>query len=206
MTENLFHAMIWVSSWGDDRVLLRKLKDRPEIYSIFHIMGTASYLLDVFVNQKKDLRDLVFEIKRYTLPQVPVPIVTSMSTQKVLKVYKHQKDFNIAYYSEERIYGFTRVFNKGPDDTFILNVMGEPRLKTILRLQGGMTFLLEIMASTAEEIMEMTGRIKEIPTVQTMETQEVLAVIKYRGVVFEDPTAPPKFIAPIIKPGDIVTL
>ena len=118
--------MIWFSSWGDDRVLINKFKDRPEVYSIFHLMGTASYLLDVFVTRKGIMRELIYEMKRYTIPQAPVPMVSSLSTQKVLKVYKHQKDFNIAYYSEERIYAFTRVFIREPDETFIPNIMGEP--------------------------------------------------------------------------------
>ncbi len=206
MSDNLFHAMLWVSSWGDDRVLLSKLKERPEIYSIFHVMGTSSYLLDVFTSHKKDMRYLIFEMKRYTLPQMPLPIITSISTQKVLKVYKHQKDFNIAYYSEERIYCFTRLFNKGPDEQFIAQIMQEPALKSILRLQGSMTFLLESMANTPEGVMELTSKLKSMPTVTSMETQEVMAVIKYRGVEFDDPTAPPKFIAPAIKPGDVITL
>ena len=120
MSENLFHAMLWISSWGDDRVLINKLKDRPEVYSIFHIMGSASYLLDVFVSSKRDMRNLIFEMKRYNLPQAPIPMVSSLATQKVLHVYKYQKDFNIAYYSEERIYAFTTLFVRQADEDFVV--------------------------------------------------------------------------------------
>jgi len=207
MNESLFHVMIWLSSWGDDRVLINKLRDRPEIFSIFHVMGTASYLLDVFVTHKKELRHLIWEIKRFVMsPQFPLPMVSSMSTQKILKVYKHQKDFNITYYSEDRIYAFSRLFNNGPDQEFFYKVMNENALKSILRMQGGTTFLLEIVANTEQEVLELTSRIKAVPTVVNMETQEVLAVVKYRGVLFEDPTALPTFIAPTIKPGDVITI
>jgi len=206
MTNDLFHAMIWMSSWGDDRVLMTKLKDRPEVYSIFHVMGTASYLLDIFVPNKRDMRGLIYEIKRYTMPQAPIPMVSSLSTQKVLKVYKHQKEFNIAYYSEDRTYAFTKLFVREPDENFVPGIVDDPILKSVLRLQGGTTFLLEIMAVSSEEVMAFTNKLKMNNVVTNMETQEVLAVIKYRGVVFEDPTAAPKFIAPSIEPGDIVTL
>jgi len=207
MTTDLFHAMIWLSSWGDDRVLISKLKDRPEIFSIFHVMGTASYLLDVFVAHKKHLRHLIWEIKRYVMsPQFPMPIVNSLSTQKILKVYKYQKEFNITYYSEDRVYAFTRLYYGGSDELFSQKLMNEPVLKSILRLQGGITFLLEVMASNSHEVINLLERIKAIPAVSQLETQEVLSVVKYRGVLFEDPTALPTFIAPTIKPGDVVTL
>jgi hypothetical protein len=50
--KEFFHAVVRIGSWGDGTGLINRLKDREEVYSIFHIMGGASYLLDVFCHDK----------------------------------------------------------------------------------------------------------------------------------------------------------
>lgn len=203
----LFHAIVRLTSWGDSSGLLNRLKSKDEIYSIFHIMGGASYLLDVFCQDRLHLRDLILEIKGYPLaPPAQVPVVRTLTAQKILKVFKSSKDFNITHYLGDRIYGFMWVNNLRHDDGFLGQMLDDPLIKSILYLQGGYVFLLEFMAYLNDEVFHLIRRVKGTESVAGTETQEVLSIIKYRGVLQEAPTAPPRFILPVAETGEIVTI
>lgn len=205
--KGLFHAIVGIGSWGDGSGLINRLKDKDEVYSIFHIMGGVSYLLDVFCHDKLRLRDLVLEIKRYPLsPLHPVPVVYTMATQKILKVFKSSRDFNITHYLGDKIYGFMWVNNLRHDDGFLGQFLDDPLIKSILYLQGENAFLLEFMAHTNEEVFHLIRKVKGIESVVGAETQEVLSIIKYRGVLEEAPMAPPRFIIPILETEEIITI
>jgi hypothetical protein len=205
--KDLFHAIVRIGSWGDGTGLINRLKDRDEVYSIFHIMGGASYLLDVFCRDKLQLRDLVLEIKRYPLsPPHPVPVVQGMTTNKILKVFKSSRDFNITHYLGDKIYGFMWVNNLRHDDGFLGRFVEDPLIKSILYLQGGQAFLLEFMTYTDEEVYQLIRKVKGIESVVSAETQEVLSIVKYRGVLEEAPTAPPRFIIPTLETEEIITI
>jgi hypothetical protein len=147
MTEKgLFHAVVRIGSWGDGTGLINRLKDKDEVYSIFHIMGGVSYLLDVFCYDKLRIRDLILEIKRYPLsPPHPVPVVHTMATQKILKIYKSSRDFNITHYLGDKIYGFVWVNNLRHDEDFLRQFLDDPLIKSILFLQGAHAFLMEFI-------------------------------------------------------------
>jgi hypothetical protein len=207
METEFFHAIIRIDSWGDGTGLINRLKDKDEIYSIFHIMGGASYLLDVFCHDKLRLRDLILEIKQYPLnASTTVPVVQSLNTQKILRVFKSSRDFNITHYLGDKIYGFIWVNNLRHDDLFLEQFQSDPRIKSILYLQGHQAFLLEFMAHTNEEVFRLIRMVKGIDTVAGAETHEVLSIIKYRGVLQEAPMAPPRFIIPIQETDQIITI
>jgi hypothetical protein len=203
----LFHAIVRVASWGDGTGLINRLKDKDEVYSIFHIMGGASYLLDVFCRDRLRLRDLILEIKQYPLSSAnPVPVVQSLTTLKILMVFKSSRDFNITHYLGDKIYGFIWVNNLRHDDGFFRSFVNDPTIKSILYLQGEHAFLLEFMVYTDDEVFNLIRRVKSIESVNSAETQEVLSLIKYRGVLREAPTAPPRFIIPVQETEEIITI
>lgn len=203
----LFHAIVRVGSWGDGTGLINRLKDKDEVYSIFHVMGGVSYLLDVFCYDKLRLRDLVLEIKKYPLsPPHPVPVVRTLATQKILKIFKSSRDFNITHYLGDKIYGFMWVNNLRHDDGFLGQFVDDPLIKSILFLQGEQAFLLEFMTHADEEVFHLIQKVKGMESVASTETQEVLSIIKYRGVLQEAPMAPPKFIIPISETEEIITI
>lgn len=208
MTEKgLFHAIVRIGSWGDGTGLINRLKDKDEVYSIFHIMGGVSYLLDVFCYDKLRIRDLILEIKRYPLnPPHPVPVVHTMATQKILKIYKSSRDFNITHYLGDKIYGFIWVNNLRHDENFLRQFLDDPRIKSILFLQGAHAFLMEFMTYSDEEVFHLIQRVKGMESVAAAEIQEVLTIIKYRGVLQEAPMAPPRFIIPVSETEGIITI
>jgi hypothetical protein len=118
--KRLFHAIVRIGSWGDGTGLINRLKDKDEVYSIFHTMGGASYLLDVFCRDKLRHRDLILELKQYPLsPPHPVPVVQVLTTEKILKVFKSSRDFSITHYLGDILYGFIWVNNLRHDDGFL---------------------------------------------------------------------------------------
>jgi hypothetical protein len=62
------------------------------------------------------------------------------------------------------------------------------------------------MAHTDEEVFHLVRRVKGIESVAGAETQEVLSIIKYRGVLQETPTAPRRFIIPTLEAEEIITI
>jgi|YNPNPStandDraft_1061719.scaffolds.fasta_scaffold00208_14 hypothetical protein len=203
----LFHAIVRIASWGEGSGLINRLKSKDEVYSIFHIMGGTSYLLDVFCRDRLHLRDLILEIKGYPLGHpAQVPVVRTLTTQKILKVFKSSREFNITHYLGDRIYGFMWVNNLRHDDGFLGQVLDDPLIKSILYLQGRYVFLLEFMAHLDDEVFHLIRRVKGTESVAGTETQEVLSIIKYRGVLQEAPTAPPRFILPVAETGEIITI
>lgn len=203
----LFHCIIRISSWGDSTGLLNRLREKDEVYSIFHIMGGASYLLDCFCHDKIGLRDLVLEIKRYTIASSnALPVVNSLTTQKILKVYKSSIGFNITHYLGDKIYGFILVNNLRNHEGFLRLILDVEDIKSVLYLQGDFSYLLEIMAQNNEEVFDLIQAVQTIESVTAMETQEVISIIKYRGVLREEPMAKPRFIVPSLLPEEIITI
>jgi hypothetical protein len=49
-------------------------------------------------------------------------------------------------------------------------------------------------------------RVKGMESVAAAEIQEVLSIIKYRGVLQEAPMAPPRFIIPVSETEEIITI
>ena len=205
--QRLFHAVIRIGSWGDGTGLVNRLKDKDEVYSIFHTMGGSSYLLDVFCKDKLQIRDLILEIKKLQIgAQNPIPVVQSLTTLKILRVFKSSRDFNITHYLGDKIYGFMWVNNLRNDEGFLRRFQEDPLVKSILYLQGAHSFLLEFMTHTDEDVFHLIRRIKGMESVMGAETQEVLSIIKYRGVLEEAPSAEPRFITPILETEDIITI
>jgi hypothetical protein len=163
--------------------------------------------VDVFVPDKGRLRSLILEMKRYTLAaNNPLPAVNTLNTQKILVVYKSQPEFNITHYLTDKQYGFMWLKTKGNDEELADILKDEEAIKSILYLQGEASFLLEVMIHNHADMVSLIQEIKNLEGVRDLEVQEVLSVIKYRGLLYEDPTAKPRFILPEIEAQEIITI
>jgi len=79
-------------------------------------------------------------------------------------------------------------------------------IKSVIYLQGDFSYLIEFMAQDNEDVFNLIRAVQVIESVTALETQEVISIIKYRGVLKEEPMTKPRFIVPSLLPEEIITI
>lgn len=178
----VIHSIIFLQNWGSSVPLMRILSEDQHVVSIFHIMGKHSYLLDANFDNKDQLEDWINNIKSVNLVS-GIPAVISLETQKIIETIKLKTDFSLENYLslKEKNHFFMKIDNPHRDEKLISVLQKNPIVCSILHVQGACSFICEVITDDYEKYKLLLKDVKKIESVNHIETQEVIAVIKYRN-------------------------
>ncbi len=187
MNDTLIHALVLIQNWGEEDAVLKELKRNPHIISIFHIMGRHSYLLDVNFDGRDQLAAWITRLKAIKL-ESGVPAIISMQTQKIIEVLKQKDTFSLNDYLTLRstYHFFVKIDNPHHDDSLLRLLTKSPIVGSVLHVQGGNSFTIEVIVSDYEDYRKLLSQMKKLKTIHHIETQEVISVIKYRNQVLNE--------------------
>jgi len=187
MLKRVLHGLIFIQTWGECDELLQFLKGNEFVFSVFHIMGRHSYLVDALFDQKDELEQWIARVRAFKLDS-GVPAVLATQSNKVIAVYKRKEDFSLKNYREirDRNHMFMMI-NNPTNDAALLALLEElPTVHSILHVQGVHSFMVELIMEDYENFRELLTKIKALGTVQHIETQEVINVHKYRNTILDE--------------------
>jgi len=184
---NIIHAIVFIQNWGNGAELIRLLKDDPHVISLFHIMGRHSYLMDVNFDDKSQLESWIGKLKSISLPS-GVPALIAMETQKIIEVLKSKSDFSLGDYRamEEKFHFFMKIDNPHHDEKLIGLLRDDPIVFSNLHVQGENSFISEVITGDYAKYKNLLMKIKKLKSVHHIETQEVIAVLKYRNTIVDE--------------------
>ncbi len=184
---NLIHAIVHIQNWGEDSEPLSLLKHNPHVISIFHIMGRKSYLLDVNFDDKGQLENWIAAVKSIRLSS-GVPAVLAIETMKVIESHKKKEAFTLSSYKQisGQSHFFVKIDNPHHDQDLISVLSTSNIVQSLLHVQGDCSYICEIITADYADYKNLLQKIKSLPTVFHLETQEVLSVIKYRSQVIDE--------------------
>jgi len=187
MAENVKHALVLIHTWGDNTELLAMLKNNKHCVSIFHIMGRYSFLVDANFDNFEQIENWVNQLKALKLSS-GVPAVIQMLTQRVIDVHKTKSDFTLQEYfaMKDREHFFVQIDSPQEDESLINSLKESSVVHSVLHVQGESSFTIEIIVDDYDEYRAFLKKIKKFHTINHIETQEVIAVIKYRNQIFDD--------------------
>jgi hypothetical protein len=187
MTSSVLHALIAVSNWGDAKELEYVMTRNSNIASVYHMMGGSSYILDANFDSKSQLSDWIAMMKGFKLPS-GVPAILSLRTLKIIDVYKQKGRFDLKNYREigDASHFFMYIDIEGSGDDVIGYVKNNDLVHSMIHIQGDHSFVLEVIAENYLKYKEMLWMIKSLKSVRRVETQEVIAVKKYRNQVVDE--------------------
>lgn len=183
----IIHAIVSVQNWGESAGLTASLKLDSNVASLFHIMGDRSYLLDANFNDKEQLEKWIAKIKSISLP-TSIPAVQSIETQKIIEVIKTKTEFNLGDYHNlsEKNHFFVKIDNPHQDEKLIKLLSDSSFVSSILHVQGRCSFIAEIITDDYESYKGLLLSLKELKSIQHLETQEVISVLKYRNTILDE--------------------
>ena len=187
MSTQVLHALIAVTNWGDKNELEYLMTHSPNAVSVFHMMGKSSYIIDANFDSKLQLEEWIAVMKGLKLSS-GVPSILSLQTQKIIDVYKQKGRFDLKNYSDasESSHFFLHVDVVGSGDDLIGFVKDNELVHSVLHIQGEHSFVMEVIAENYYKYKEMLWMIKSLKSVNHVETQEVIRVIKYRNQIFDE--------------------
>ena len=181
------NAVVFIQNWGDNTGLINTLKHDPHIISLFHIMGGRSYLMDAGFDGKAQIEQWIGRLKSLSLP-TGMPAIISIETQKVIEVFKTKSDFNLNDYLKisDNYHFFMKIDNPHHDEMLITLLRDESIVFSVLHVQGGCSFIAEVITSDYAKYKELLKKIKKLQSIHHLETLEVISVLKYRNKIIDD--------------------
>ena len=187
MQKSILHGLIFIQTWGESDELLRFLKGNEFVFSVFHIMGRHSYLVDALFHHKDELEQWIARVKAFRLDS-GVPAVISTQSNKVIEVHKRKEDFSLKNYREirDRNHMFMMIDNPTNDAALLALLEKVPIVQSILHVQGVHSFMIELITENYQSFKDLLVMIKSLGTVRHIETQEVISVPKYRNNILDE--------------------
>jgi DNA-binding Lrp family transcriptional regulator len=187
MAKNIIHAIIFIQNWGENRDILQVLRNNPHIISLFHIMGRHSYLIDANFDDKGQLEEWIARIKAVKLP-AGIPAIIAIQTQKIINVHKQKEGFDLKNYQglKDQFHFFVKIDNPHDDQKLITLLKKNEIVHSILHVQGDCSFIVEVITGSYDKYRQLLGKMKSLPSIHHIETQEVISVIKYRNQVLDE--------------------
>jgi hypothetical protein len=79
-----------------------------------------------------------------------------------------------------------KIDNPHSDEKIVSLLRKNPIVVSVLHVQGACSFICEVMTEEYEKYKALVKDIKSIESVNHIETQEVVAVLKYRNTIIDD--------------------
>jgi hypothetical protein len=187
MSSKIIHALVLIQTWGDSAEILNVLKYNRNIISIFHIMGRYSFLVDANFDEIAHLEKWINQMKSLKLSS-GVPVILQMQTQRIIEVHKQKADFTLSQYLaiKGREHFFIKIDAPRYDEALIKLLKESPSVYSLLHVQGENSFTIEIIVDDYDEYKKLLFSMKHFDVITHIETQEVLAVLKYRNQIIDE--------------------
>ena len=187
MDKNILHAIVYIQNWGESSDIVDILKHNNNVISVYHIMGGYSYLIDANFDSKEDLEKWIEQMKTVKLSS-GVPAVTAIKTQKIIEVNKQKMDFSLSDYMEmdNAHHFFILVDVPHRDEQLIDMAAGSKRVSSLVHIQGDHSYVAEVICSDYDEYRQFLKNVKQLESINRVETQEVISVIKYRSQILDE--------------------
>ncbi len=187
MANDIIHALVFIQNWGDNTDLMGILKSNTNVISLFHIMGKRSYLIDANFDNKEQVEEWITRIKSVKLAS-GVPAVQSIETQKIIEVHKKKEDFSLQDYRNlvDKFHFFVKIENPHHDEDLIAVLNSDPIVQSILHVQGECSYIAEVITDDYSSYKSLLRKMKDLPSIQHLETQEIISVIKYRNQILDE--------------------
>ena len=186
MSDNILHAIVFIQNWGEDNDTINFLRNNIHTISIFHIMGRHSYLIDSNFDNKTQLEKWIRQLKAIKLSS-GIPAIISLQTQKIIDVLKQKEDFDLKDYN--KLIGgnhfFMLIDNPHHDQRLINLLKKNDIVHSILHIQGGNSFIVEVITDNYNNYKTLLNQTKTIKTLNHIETLEVIMVNKYRNQIID---------------------
>lgn len=191
MSDAVIHALVLVQNWGGDSGILETLKNNRHVISLFHVMGRHSYLIDANFDDKAQLAEWIDRVKSITLPS-GIPSVIAVQTQRIIDVFKSKDDFSLGDYlaMKERYHFFVKIDNPHHDAALLKLLKGSAIVHSILHVQGENSLTIEVITGDYDEYRKLLAGMKKSRSIIHIETQEVIAVVKYRNMILGESGKP----------------
>lgn len=183
----VIHSIVFLQNWGSGGPLIKFLQNNQHVISVFHIMGKHSYLLDVNFDNKMQMEGWINTVKSITLSS-GIPSVISMESQKIIEAVKTKSDFSLENYLslKEKNHFFMKIDNPHGDEKLVSLLSKSPVVVSVLHVQGACSFICEVITDEYEKYKSLLKEIKMVESVHHIETQEVVAVLKYRNKIIDE--------------------
>lgn len=187
MSTDIIHALVSIQNWGDDNELMNILRENPHTISIFHIMGRYSYLIDANFDTKEQLSAWISLIKSLKM-NTGIPVVISLQTQRIIDVHKQKEAFSLSDYANitKKFHFFVKIDNPHHDEGLVDLLKKSGIVYSVLHVQGENTFTIEVIADVYDQYRQLLFEMKKFGSINHIETQEVISVVKYRNSVIDD--------------------
>ena len=173
-------AITLIQDIGKNDKLLKFFKQSNEILSVYHTMGQWCYLLRTSFEDKHRLEEWLKEVKRITVSdEFQFPVVTAIETLKIIDEYKETITLDRINVMECQHHAFIKVDYIGDDTLFVKDFKEHPAVPTILHVQGGTSFIMEIITNSVDTIRNIISSVKSHKNVFKVITQEVISVVKH---------------------------
>ncbi|MBN1499115.1 MAG: Lrp/AsnC ligand binding domain-containing protein [Spirochaetes bacterium] len=181
------NALISIKNWGQSSELEKLLKYNSNTISLFHVMGKSSYIIDAAFISKSDLEDWIRLIKGVSLPG-GVPAILDLQTRKIIEVNKGKQKFSLTDYMKtpDMLHFFMFIDTSGESNDLIESIQKMDSVFAALHIQGEHSYVIEIIAENYNDFKNILTEIKKLESVNRVETQEVISVLKYRGEISDD--------------------
>ena len=185
--KKLLNAIISIQNWGNSTDLEKLMKYNSNIASVFHTMGSSSYILDTGFRLKSELEAWLKLFKGLTLSS-GVPAVLKIRTQKVIEVLKSKEQNKLQEYlkTAEKQHFFMYI-DTYVDSTGFINYMNSVNcVYSLLHLQGEHSYVAEVIPNDYSDYKDLLQNLKKLDGILRIDTHEVISVLKYRGEIVDD--------------------
>ncbi len=187
MNSNILQAVVYIQNWGESSDVVDILKFNSNVISVFHIMGGYSYLIDANFDSKAELEKWIEHMKSIKLSS-GVPAVTAIKTQKIIEINKNKSDFSLSDYMkmDNAYHFFILVDVPHRDEQLIEMAQNSQRVSSLVHIQGDHSYVAEVICDDYDEYRKFLRNIKQLESINRVETQEVISVIKYRNQILDE--------------------
>ncbi len=187
MNSDILQAVVYIQNWGESREVVDILKFNSHVISVFHIMGEYSYLIDANFDSKTQLEKWIEHMKSIKLAS-GVPAVTAIKTQKIIEINKHKSDFTLSDYMKmDNAHHFFVLVDVPHRDEQLIEMANESqRVSSLVHIQGEHSYVAEVICDDYNEYRNFLKNVKQLESINRVETQEVISVIKYRNQVVDE--------------------
>ena len=115
-----------------------------------------------------------------------VSIKTNPTVRLIVKIGISAFNLNTYKSLKDRCHFFVKIDNPHHDEGLISLLKDDTIVCSMLHVQGETSFIAEVITNDYENYKQLLKKVKELESINHIETQEVISVIKYRNQIFDE--------------------